>query len=292
MEKQSAPHTAPGPAFYRLRVGDLIVTAISDGYIKGGEAVLRNIDADLAAAALRRSHRYPAIVEVNAFVVETATHRLLIDTGSGRSMGRNAGALSSNLAAAGIAADDIDTVFLTHIHPDHVGGLTANGQARFPNAELAFSAAEFDYWMGAGPIAIADSQRALFVDLPREQIAPYRDRLRPLDRGEIVPGVTMIAAPGHTPGHTMCLVSSGNDSLLIWGDIVHVPDVQIAHPEAGVVFDVDAAAAAETRRRVFDMAVADDLAVMGMHTGFPARLKLTRDKSGCSSTALPWYQTG
>jgi glyoxylase-like metal-dependent hydrolase (beta-lactamase superfamily II) len=217
---------------------------------------------------------------------------MLIDTGSGGYMGRNAGRLAANLHAANISAADIDTVFLTHIHPDHVGGLTDQGTPRFPNAEIAVSAVEHAYWMDDAVMRRPkESQRALFFECPREQLAPYRNRLRLLADGEIFPGVNVLPAPGHTPGHSICLISSGADTLLIWGDTVHVPEVQTTFPDAGVVFDVDPLHAAKSRRRVFDMVIAESTPVMGMHLGFPGLMQLERHGEGYKLISLPWRHT-
>lgn len=279
------------PAVYRVRVGDILVTALSDGYVKGGEAILRNVDLDAAKALLHAAHRSPAVVEISAFIIQHAGHTMLVDTGAGSYMGRNAGFLASNLDAAGIAGSDIGTIFLTHIHPDHVGGLTdrVEGKAHFPNAELAVSRHEYAYWMDDTRMERASAgDRALFFECPRQQLAPYRNRLRLLDGGEIFPGVTMLKAPGHTPGHAMCLINSGADTLLIWGDTVHVPEVQSTLPHAGVVFDVDPQGAADTRRRVFDMAATDGIPVMGMHLGFPGLVHLDRGAEGYRLTPSPW----
>jgi glyoxylase-like metal-dependent hydrolase (beta-lactamase superfamily II) len=286
---QLAP--AKVPAIYRIRVGELLVTALSDGYVKGGEGILRNVDFDAAKAVLHAARRYPPVVEINAFVVQHSGRTMLIDTGTGGYMGRSAGSLASNLRAAGIDSLAIDTVFLTHIHPDHIGGLTdrADGRARFPNAELAVSADEYAYWMDDAVMQRArKDDRPLFFECPREQLAPYRDRLRLSEDGEIFSGVTVLKAPGHTPGHAICLISSGNETLLIWGDTVHVPEVQTAFPQAGVVFDVDPQGAANTRRRVFDMVATERIPVMGMHLGFPGLMYLDQCGEGYRLIPVPW----
>ncbi len=289
IENNKLSKFAQVPAVYRVRVGDIQVTAVSDGYIKGGEGILRNIEPDAAKEVLDASHRYPPSVDVNAFVVEYAGRTMLIDTGSGAYMGRSAGRLAANLQAANISAADIDTVFLTHIHPDHVGGLAEQGMPRFPNAEIAVSAIEYAYWMDDALMQGAkESQRALFFACPRDQLAPYRDRMRLMADGEIFPGVTVLPAPGHTPGHSVCLISSGTDKLLIWGDTVHVPEVQTAFPDAGVVFDVDPPAAAKSRRSVFDMVIAERTPVMGMHLGFPGLMHLDKYGQGFRLIPLPW----
>lgn len=174
-------------------------------------------------------------------------------------------------------------MLLTHIHPDHVGGLAdpADGSARFPNAELVIHPTEHSYWMDDAELARAsDDRRGLFFTFPREQMRPYAERLRMLGDGDIIPGVRSLPAPGHTPGHTVCLLSSGSETLLIWGDTVHVPDVQTAFPDAGVIFDIDPAAAAATRRRIFDMVATDGIPVLGMHLSRPGSARLGREKNG------------
>lgn len=286
-----SPNAGQVPAVYRVRVGDIRVTALSDGFVKGAEGILRGVDRDVAKATLSAAHRSPAVVEVNAFVVESAGRRVLIDSGSGRHMGRNAGRLPAHLDAAGIDGASIDTVLLTHIHPDHVGGLidVASGTARFPNAELVVHPADHAYWMDDAEMARAPEEgRSLFFGVPREQLRPYAGRLRLLAEGEVIPGLRVMQAPGHTPGHVVCLLSSGPDTLMIWGDTVHVPEVQTAFPDAGVVFDLDRAAAAATRRRVFDMVASDGIAVMGMHLGFPGLARLGRAGDGYRLVTLPW----
>lgn len=289
IERVQSPEFRQVPALYRVRVGDILVTAVSDGYIKGGEGILRNVDLEAAREVLHASHRYPPSVEVNAFVIEHGGRTMLIDTGSGAYMGRHAGRLAANLHAASISVADIDTIFLTHIHPDHVGGLTDQGTPRFSNAEIAVSAVEYAYWMDDAAMQRAkESQRALFFECPREQLAPYRNRLRLLADGEIFPGVTVLRAPGHTPGHSICLISSGADTLLIWGDTVHVPEVQTAFPDTGVVFDVDPSEAAKSRRRVFDMVIAERTPIMGMHLGFPGLMHLDKYREGYRLVPLPW----
>lgn len=280
------------PPVSRVRVGDILVSVVSDGYVKGGEGILRNVDIDAANSLLRTAQRYPASVAINAFVVEKADRAMLIDTGSGTYMGRNAGRLASHLHAANISAQDIDTVLLTHIHPDHVGGLADQGAPRFPNAELAVSAVEYAYWMDDSVMQHAEKeQRALFFECPRQQLAPYRNRMRHFVDGDVFPGVTVLPAPGHTPGHSICVISSGTDTLLIWGDTVHVPEVQTTFPDAGVVFDVDPSTAVETRRHVFDMVSVERIPIMGMHVGFPGLMHLEKHGQGYGLIPLPWRHT-
>jgi glyoxylase-like metal-dependent hydrolase (beta-lactamase superfamily II) len=284
METANKQATAkPSDSIHRITVGDLVVAALSDGVMKGGDRVVRGIDQSLVESTLRAANRFPANVEVNVFLIEHAERKILIDTGSGHYMGRSAGRLDEHLRTSGIRPEQIDAVLLTHIHPDHVGGLTTrDGVARFPNAELLVNSEEYAFWMeGHAEAWVQSDQRALFVDCPREQIAPYMDRLRLITDGEAVfPSVTAMRSPGHTPGHSVFVVGSGQDKLLIWADTVHVPEVQTAFPEAGVIFDVDAAQAAASRRRVFELVLSERLPVLGMHTEHGSLINLERDGTG------------
>ncbi len=163
--------------------------------------------------------------------------------------------MQRNLTAGGIDPKAIDTVLLTHMHPDHSAGLTdmSNGELLFPNAELVMHENEPAHWFDDGALAKADERSAnLFFQAGREQVAPYKKRTRLFKQGEVFPGVTAIPSHGHTPGHTAYLVASGNEQLMIWGDTVHVPEVQTAFPEAGMGFDTDLAVAAASRKRMFD----------------------------------------
>ena len=190
-----------------------------------------------------------------------------------------AGFVQRSLAAAGIDPKSIDTVLLTHMHPDHSAGLTdmSNGHLLFPNAELVMHENELAHWFDDGAMAKVDERSAqLYFQAGREQVAPYKNRTRLFREGEVFPGVTAVPSLGHTPGHTAYLIASGEDQLMIWGDTVHVPEVQTAFPEAGMAFDTDLAAAAAARKRMFDRVSTDGILIAGMHLHFPAFSRLAR----------------
>jgi glyoxylase-like metal-dependent hydrolase (beta-lactamase superfamily II) len=202
-----------------------------------------------------------------------------IDFGSGNYLQPTAGFVQRNLVAAGIDPKSIDTVLLTHMHPDHSAGLTdmSNGQLFFPNAELVMHENEQAYWFDDGEMSKVDERaRQLYFQAGREQVEPYRKRIRLFREGEVFPGVTAVPSLGHTPGHTAYLIASDNEQLMIWGDTVHVPEVQTAFPEAGMAFDTDLAAAAASRKRMFDRVSADGILIAGMHLHFPAFSRLAR----------------
>jgi glyoxylase-like metal-dependent hydrolase (beta-lactamase superfamily II) len=267
------------PGIYHRKIGDIVVTAISDGYLDGDLSVMRNIDLEKANQALRDAFRPARRTSVNAFLIHSKGRLAIVDTGSGNYLQPTAGFVQRNLAAAGIDPKSIDTVLLTHMHPDHSAGLTdmSNGQRLFPNAELVVHENEPPHWFDDSAMAKADERsRKLYFLAGREQILPYKDRTRLFRQGEVFPGVTAVPSLGHTPGHTAFLIASGNDQLMIWGDTVHVPEVQTAYPDAGMAFDTDLAAAAASRKRMFDRVSADGILVAGMHLHFPAFSRLAR----------------
>src|SRR5476651_1863310 len=279
---------------YHRRIGDIVVTAVSDGYLDGNLDVMRNVDLEKAHQLLRDAFRPARRTNVNAFLIHSKGRTAIVDTGSGNYLLPTAGFVQRNLALAGIDAKSIDTVLLTHMHPDHSAGLTdmSNGQLLFPNAELVMHENELAYWFDDGEMAKADPRSAkLYFEAGREQVAPYKDSTRLFRQGEVFPGVTAVPSVGHTPGHTAYLVASGKDQLMIWGDTVHVPEVQTAFPEAGMAFDTDLAAAAAARKRMFDRVSADGILIAGMHLHFPSFARLARRGDGYTLVPEAWVHT-
>jgi glyoxylase-like metal-dependent hydrolase (beta-lactamase superfamily II) len=262
------------PGFYRMMLGDFEVTVLSDGTLSFDvHKLLTNItpaqlDADLERAFLKE----PIEFSVNAFLVNTGTKLELIDTGTGGSYGPTVGKLLVNLAAAGYQPEQVDDIYITHMHGDHTGGLTANDKAVFPNAVVHASQAEADYWlseakMNAAPADDRDSFKAAMAALKpyiaAKRFQPFRGSV------ELIPGIRAIAAYGHTPGHTVYLVSSKTENLLLWGDLMHVAAAQIPDPSVTIQFDTDSLAAAKQRKLVFAEAAAKGYLVGGAHLSFP-----------------------
>lgn len=278
------------PGYHSVRTGDAVVTALNDGYIVGTTEYLAGIAGPEAEAGLRASHRaLPPRLTISAFLIRQGGRVTLVDTGGAGLMGSTAGFLPRRLAALGVAPDAIDTVLLTHLHSDHVGGLVDGaGAAAFPRAELVMPAAERRFWFDPATEAQAPQQMRDTIALIRRVTAPYADRTRLAEPGEVLPGVTLYPLPGHTPGHSGYLVASGEDSLLIWADVVHVPGLQFARPEIGMVFDVDGAQAIATRRRAMDMAATEGLRIAGMHLDFPTFAHVLRDGAGYAVAPEVW----
>ncbi len=289
----SSQPTQQIPGVYHRKIGDIVVTAISDGYLDGSLDVMRNVDLEKAHQLLRDAFRPARRTSVNAFLIHSMGRIAIVDTGSGNYLLPTAGFVQRNLAAAGIDPKSIDTVLLTHMHPDHSAGLTdmSNGQLLFPNAELVMHENEPAHWFDDSAMAKADERsRKLYFQAGREQVEPYKNRTRLFRDGEVFPGVTAVPSLGHTPGHTAYLVASGKDQLMIWGDTVHVPEVQTAFPEAGMAFDTDLTAAAASRRRMFDRVAADGVLIAGMHLHFPAFSRLARKGEAYALVPEAWDQ--
>lgn len=294
------PPTQQVPAIHHRRVGDISLTVVSDGFLDGSMAVLQNISVEESSAMLRAVFRpVPRRTSLNCFIIQSGGRTALIDTGAGVHMQKSSGQLLRNLAATGIAPGEIDTLLMTHLHPDHSNGLaTAEGGAFFPQAELGMHEAELAYWTSAEAEAeVARSGQGVptggaYFPMAKRQIAPYADRMRLFQGGaEVFPGVTAMHFPGHTPGHCGYLIASGGQSLLIWGDIVHLPEVQVPRPEVTIAFDVDPAQAAATRRRVFDMVATEKSHIAGMHLHFPGTAHLGREGGGYRLFPEAWAQT-
>lgn len=282
------------PGYYHRRIGDIVVTALSDGYLDGTLEVLQNITRDDAQSLLDAQFRPGRRTSVNCYVIYSAGRLALVETGAGDYLLPTAGKLRQNLKAAGVDPADIDTVILTHMHPDHSAGLTnpKTGHKFFPNAELIVHENEPKHWRDDGAMSRA-SERAkkLYFQCAREQMAPYHNVTRTFAGAEeVFPGVTSVPLHGHTPGHSGYMVSSGKDSLLIWGDMIHVPEIQVPRPEVTIEFDTDPHQAAATRKRTFDMVATDRQLIAGMHVHFPGFARLVRDGDGYRMLPEPWDQ--
>ncbi len=253
-----------------LRVGDIEVTALSDGPFPAALNSFVDFEPAEVERLTGRSIDQQIVLPVNCYLLKLGGRWALVDTGCGQSMGPALGQLPKNLRAFGVAPEAIGTILLTHIHPDHALGLTdAAGQPVFPNAELIVHETEAAFWLDRDASAGSTERIRRNIGKAQGATAPYRGRMRRVREGEALPGVLALPLAGHTPGHTGWLVQSGGDGLLIWGDVVHLPAVQVPRPEAALVFDVDPQMARDTRRRIFDRAAADRLRIAGAHLDFP-----------------------
>ncbi|MGC6387464.1 MBL fold metallo-hydrolase [Ewingella sp. S1.OA.A_B6] len=262
-------------------LGDIEVTAVSDGYLQVGFAMLSNVD-EQECEDIQRSAQVNELnaVHINTFLVRRKGKNILIDSGAGGVKGWG-GRLIANLARLGIQPDEIDAVLLTHAHPDHIGGLlNAEGEAVFSNAELIINSDEFNYLEDDENFAaVSDRIKGNFL-LARSVFKRYQKSLRMIDEGEVFPGIFAIPLKGHTPGHTGYRIEGKTGSLLIWGDIVHFPHIQLLKPDVAIAFDYDPQMAAETRSRMLDVVSSDKILVGGMHFGEQGFGYIEKLKSG------------
>jgi len=263
------------------RVGDFTVIAVSDGVLNTNHDVILGIDRAESERLTGIVTGQPIPLDVNCFVIRHNGRDILVDAGSGHTMGPTLGQLPKNLRAIGIAPEAIETILITHLHPDHsLGLLDEAGRAVFPKATLVVHEIEAAFWLDRTP-QLNDSERVTRnTKAQRTVTAPYRERIRRITDGEVLPGVSAMLRPGHTPGHTNWLIQSGGDRLLIWGDIVHLASVQMARPDATLVFDVEPQVARATRERVLDWAATEYLRVAGAHLGFPGFGHVVRAGNG------------
>jgi len=280
-------HRDQVPGFYRLKVGDLEVTALYDGtgvfdphWLNG-----TNVTMDGVVKAL---HEDPHMLDVvdSGFLVNTGKQLILVDVGTGTWWGGGLfGRLAGSLRSAGYTPEEIDIVLLTHLHSDHVGGLTTqDGKRVFPNAEVYVAKAESDFWLSPEIAAKAPKDAQPFFQSAQAIAAPYikAGKWHTFTGSEpIVDGMQLVPLLGHTPGHTGYEFSSKGQRILFWGDTIHAQRVQIPHPEVTVVFDIDPAAAAATRNQLLSKLAREDVIIAEPHSSlFPPLGRLHKEGSG------------
>jgi glyoxylase-like metal-dependent hydrolase (beta-lactamase superfamily II) len=278
------------PGYYRMLLGDIEVTALSDGTVTIPLDQLltgttpAHVDQRLAGHGMAGNK---VETSINAYLVNTGSQLILIDTGAGASFGPHAGGrLRESIRAAGYRLEDIDAILLTHIHGDHSNGLTIAGQAVFPNALVYVERHDASLWLDESKRGAMGKEQAHVFDEAKAAFAPYlaAGKLKPFDAGsEVVPGVRSMLAAGHTPGHTLYEVSGGGQTLRFVGDLVHAKDVQFAEPRVTIRFDVDARAARRQRVAVFADAAAKGYLVAAPHLSFPGIGRVAR-----SGKAYAW----
>ena len=281
-------HHAQAPGFYRLKVGDLEVTALFDGtgvfdphWLNGTKATMDGV--------LKSLHEDPHALDVadTGFLVNTGKQLILVDVGAGTWWGGGAfGRLAGSLRSAGYTPEDVNIVLVTHLHSDHVGGLTTqDGKRVFPRAEVYVAKAESDFWLSPDIAAKAPKDAQPFFQSAQAIAAPYikAGKWHTLSGAEkIVDGMKLVPLSGHTPGHTGYEFSSKGQQVLFWGDIVHALHVQLQHPEVTAMFDIDQTAAAATRHELLTRLTGEDVLIAGPHMNFPALGRLRKEESGYS----------
>lgn len=283
----AAPLENQVPGFYRQQVGGAVVTAIYDGYVALDPKSLSGMDQQQVQQHVARMFqaRNAAIqTAVNAFVVRAGTHTVLIDSGSSDCFGPTMGRMLDNLRAAGFKPEDIDTILLTHMHPDHACGITsADGRAAFTNATVWAARKDAAFWLDNASAARLPADQRAFLKMAQDAVAPYAatGRFKTFADGDaIVPGISVVPSAGHTPGHSSYLIDAGAEKMLVWGDIVHFHAVQLPHPEVTIEVDVEPKAAIASRRRILAETAGKGWLVAAAHHPFPGIGHVRREGKG------------
>lgn len=253
-----------------IRVGNIEVTPLLDGIFPIGLELIPDADCERGRALLEQAARPksgPTPEPIFSFYVKGNGQQVLIDSGCGRLFGPGLGKVPDRLASLDVSVHEIDMVILTHMHPDHIGGLLLDdGSPRFTQAELVVTKMEAEYWLDEKARRAAPIHFQPFFDAAASVLERYHDRIRYLDDNPFIGrGLTSLPLPGHTPGHIGVYIEDGEDKLLVWGDVIHSATLQLAQPNWPIAFDVEPKRAADTRSALFQRVADEQLRVLGMH---------------------------
>ncbi len=280
------PAKGQAPGWYRMPLGAFEVTALSDGTVElPMDKLLTGTTAAKVHAALMRAYlKVPVETSVNGYLINTGSKLVLIDSGAAGLFGPTLGKLVANLKASGYTPEQVDEIYLTHMHADHVGGITsADGKAVFPNAIVRADKKESDFWLDKATMDKAPDAMKDFFKGAQASMKPYVDagKFKPFEGdAELVPGIKAYATHGHTPGHAAYVVQSNGQKLVLWGDLMHVAAVQFADPSVTIQFDVDSKAAAPQRKKAYADAAKKGYYVAIAHVSFPGIGQLRPDGKG------------
>jgi len=273
------------PGFYRLMLGDFEVTALFDGALglEPTKLLTRTTPAQVKQLLGRSFEQEPLPTSVNAYLVNTGEKLVLVDTGTGKFFGPELGGLVANLKAAGYQPEQVDEIYITHMHADHLGGLVDGDKAAFPNAVVRLDKHDTGYWLNAANAEKAPKDLKDFFKMASASMQPYisAGRFKPFDGDTaLVAGVRAVAARGHTPGHTVYMVESKGQRLALWGDLMHVAAVQFPNPDVTITFDSDPKAAAQQRKKAYADAARGGYLVGSAHLPFPGLGHLRAEGKG------------
>jgi len=262
------------PGYYRVMLGDFEVTALSDGTVQlpVDKLLVGVTPADLDKDLKQYHLSVPVDTSVNAYLINTGSKLVLVDTGAGSFFGPTLGKLIANLKAAGYQPEQVDEIYITHMHGDHIGSLSANGAMLFPKAVVRADKHDADYWLSKANLDKADADSKGGFEHAMSAFQPYiaANQFKPFDGDtELMPGIKAVSSYGHTPGHTIYLVESKGQKLILWGDLMHVAAVQFANPQVAVHFDSDNKSAIAQRKKAYAAAAKEGYLIGSAHLSFP-----------------------
>jgi glyoxylase-like metal-dependent hydrolase (beta-lactamase superfamily II) len=273
------------PGYYRMMLGDVEIVAICDGTvsINMGKLLTNTTPARVDELLKRSFLADPMEVSVNAYLVNTGTKLVLIDAGAGNLFGPTMGNVAANLKAAGYHPEQVDEIYITHMHGDHIGGLMAGERLAFPNAVVRADKRESDYWLNSAGNDGAPESVKNGMKSAKAMIDPYiaAGKFKTFDgSGELAPGIKAVSTYGHTKGHTIYVVESKGQKLAIVGDLMHVAAVQFADPSVTIQFDTDPATAAVERKKVYAEGAEQGFWLAAAHLSFPGIGRIRADSPG------------
>jgi len=237
-------------------IGSFQVSTLSEGMGNGNPNLLLGTNEEMLKKYLPTGS---FTIGTNVFLVKTGSKNVLIDTGYGKN-------LFQNLHSLNVPEDKIDVILLTHLHGDHIGGMMKDDKAAFPNAELYVAKAEYDYWMGREN----NTQIRTIFESYKSKLHLFEPEDLGSEKQNIFEGFQGIKAYGHTPGHTVFMLESEGEKLLIWGDVTHATEIQMPHPEVTLTFDTNPDQAREARMKVLEYVAKNRIRIGGMHILFPS----------------------
>lgn len=262
------------PGYYRMMLGDFEVTALSDGTVAlPMDKLMTDTTSDKVLKALERAHlTTPVETSVNAYLINTGSKLVLVDSGAGALFGPTLGKLVANIKAAGYQPEQVDEIYITHMHGDHVGGLAAAGVPQFINATVRADKHDADYWLSQANLdkAAEDAKGSFKGAMASLNGYVQAGKFKAFEGDtELVPGIKAIASYGHTVGHSIYLVESKGKKLMLWGDLMHLAAVQFENPSVTIKFDTDSKAAAAQRKKAYAQAAKEGYLVGATHLSFP-----------------------
>lgn len=282
------------PGFHRAMIGDIEVTVLSDGTFKAPmRDLLLGMEKKEIDTHLEKYHlTTPTLTSLNGFLINTGKKLVLIDTGAGGFFGPTVGKMTDSLKAAGYKPEEVDEIYITHFHADHIGGLMREKKRTYPQAILRADQNDIDYWLSDDQMAKASEGKKAHFKAAHSVIKPYIEakKFKAFNgKTELVKGITAHPTYGHTPGHTIYEVSSQGHTLMLWGDLIHVAAVQFKHPKVAIQFDSDPSKAINQRLKAFSQAAKSRFMVGAAHLSFPGLGHLNSADQGFEFIPLNYH---